>query len=334
VIYETFLFTRNQKRDFTAFIRPKDMTNKEVSLIAGALGHINDIAALTPDWPALYSFPLGEYNLLLRHYDSGRTHAGRPISVVEGIAVRRALQRHFDLAVPHFLARQDDILNIVSQVADIEAIGIQTSAEYDWPDIQAEEAVAAADDELINAFLERLDEDRLFVPFTQDGRALLISALSDPRLRTAYFAFGTNSDVLNRFAQADIRIDIVSYFNTTLPSLRSRQTNEITSELTDFIGKLPPRPAGRLPVEADPDYPTEILPTPRELRQQYRERPRQRDERTDPLAEYDAGGESMLTMREMRRRERAQPAAESQPEPQETHGWLLRLIARLLGRKV
>jgi hypothetical protein len=334
VIYETFLFTRNQKRDFTAFIRPKDLTNKEISVIASALGNVNNVAELTPEWPALYSFAVGDYNLLLRHYDSGRKHAGRNVGVVEGIAVRRAVQRHYTLAVPHFLARQHEILNIIDQVADIETAAVQQSGEFDWPDVQAEEAQTQADDELINEFLARLDEDRLFVPFTQDGRALLISALSDPRLRTAYFAFGTNSDVLGRLNQADIQVDIVSYFNTTLPSLRNRQTNEITSELTDFVGKLPPRPAGRIPVEADPDYPTEILPTPRELREQYRHKRRSKSE-PDPLAEYDAGEESMLTLREMRRREREQQAAEETAQAEsekETRGWLLRLIARLLGR--
>lgn len=329
MIYETFLFTRNQRRDFTAFIRPKDLTNKEVSLIASALSHVNNVAELTPVWPALYSLPVGEYNLLLRHYDSGRKHAGRDISVVEGIAVRRTVQRHYTLAVPHFLARQQEILNISDQVADIETITPRQSEEFDWPDVQAEEAQTTADDDLIEEFLSRLNDDRLFVPFTQDGRALLISALSDPRLRTAYFAFGTNSAVLARLQQAEVHVDIVSYFNTTIPSLRNRQTNEITSELTDFVGKLPPRPAGRIPVEADPDYPTEVLPTPRQVRKALKEE-RAKTE-PDPLATYDAGEEGALTMREMRRREREKQAAEAVPE--ESRGWLLRLIARLLGRK-
>jgi hypothetical protein len=336
VIYETFLFTRNQKRDFTAFIRPKDLTNKEVSVIASALNNVNNIADLTADWPALYSFPLGDYIMLLRHYDSGRTHAGRTIGVVEGIAVRRSLQRHYTLAAPHFLARQADVLAVARDIDDIETQGIETSPELNWPDIQAEEAQTTADDELINTFVARLAEDRLFVPFTQDGRALLISALSDPRLRTSFFAFGTNSHVLARLNQADIDVDMVSYFNTTVPSLRNRQTNEITSELTDFVGKLPPRPPGQMPVEVDPDYPTESLHTPRELREQYREMRRAKAE-PDPLAEYDAGEDSMLTLREMRRREREREAEQEaeapESEAEETRGWLLRLIARLLGRK-
>ncbi len=333
MIYETFLLTRNQKRDFTAFIRPKDLTNKEVSIIASALGSINNIADLTADWPALYSFPIGEYNMLLRHYDSGRTHAGRNIGVVEGIAVRRTMQRHYTLAVPHFLAHQHDVLNITDTVQDIESASTEASREQEWPDVQAEEAQVPADDELINEFLSRLNDDRLFVPFTQDGRALLISALSDPRLRTAYFVFGTNSDVLARLNQAAIEVDIVSYFNTTTPSLRSRQTNEITSELNDFVGKLPPRPAGRVTVEADPDYPTEVLPTPRQVRAAMQQKQQSRPE-DDPLAQYDAGEESVPTMREMRQRERReQTEAVKEIETEESRGWLLRLIARLLGRK-
>jgi hypothetical protein len=296
------------------------------------LGSVHNVSELTPDWPALYSFPIGEYNLLLRHYDSGRTHAGRSISVVEGIAVRRIVQRHYTLAVPHFLARQHEVLNIVDSVPDIEAAGIEQSTEQEWPEVQAEEVQAPADGELVDEFVARLNEDRLFVPFTQDGRALLISALSDPRLRTAYFAFGTNSDVLARLNQAAVDVDIVAYFNTTVPNLRSRQTNEVTSELTDFVGKLPPRPAGRIAVEADPDYPTEVLPTPRQVRaamQQERAKP---DD--DPLAQYDAGEESALTMREMRRREREKQAKViGETEAAESRSWLRRLIARLLGRK-
>lgn len=332
MIYETFLLTRNQKRDFTAFVRPRDLTNKEVSIIASALGSVNNVAELTPDWPALYSFPIGEYNLLLRHYDSGRTHTGRNIGVVEGIAVRQSVQRHYLLAVPHFLAHQQDVLNVAGSIPDIEAASPQVSAEHEWPDVQAEEAQTPADDELIGEFLSRLNDDRLFIPFTQDGRAMLISALSDPRLRTAWFAFGTNSDALARLNQAAIDVDIVSYFNTSVPSLRSRQTNEITSELSDYVGKLPPRPGGRVKVEADPDYPTEVLPSPRIVRAAMQEE--QAKAEADPLAQYDAGEESALTMREMRRRERERQAAETtEPDSQESRGWLLRLLARLLGRK-
>jgi len=65
--YETFLFTRNQRQDFTAFIRPALLTNKEVSRIGGIFNYISDISRLTPEFPSLYCFPLGEYVMLLRH---------------------------------------------------------------------------------------------------------------------------------------------------------------------------------------------------------------------------------------------------------------------------
>lgn len=329
MLYETFLFTRNQQRDFTAFIRPGALTNKDVSVIASALNHVHNIADLTPNWPALYSFPLGEYHLLLRHYDSGRKHAGRNIGVVEGIAVRRDLQPVYQQTLPHLLAQQDEVLNIADSVESIEAATVQQSEEKDWPDPPPELPRAADEAGLISDFAARLTQDRLFLPFTQDGRSLLIAALSDPRLRIASFAFGTNPDVLAGLYEADIETDIVSYFNTSVPALRSRQTNQITRELTDFTAKLPPRPPGRIPVKADPDYPTETLPDRRVVRQAVQQRAAQES----PLAHYEAGDEGMPTLREMRRREREQQAAQTQEHPPEdSQSWLLRLVARLLGR--
>lgn len=330
MIYETFLFTRNRQRDFTAFIRPGDLSNKDISTIASALNNVNNIAELSREWPALYSVAIGPYFMLLRHYDSGRTHAGRNIGVVEGIAVRRTLQRHYALALPHFVAQQDSVLAIADSSGDIEALESRQSDEHNWPDVQAE-AQDSSDDELVELFAQRLEEDRLFLPFTQDGRAILIAALSDARLRGVSFAFGTNSAVLARLQAAGVDVDIVSYFNTPLPGLRSRETNEITSELTDFVGKLPARPAGRIPVDLDADYPTELLPHPREVKQALAQERSQPE--VDPLAQYDAGEEAMLTPREMRRRERQQAAmAAEAPDAAESRGWLLRLIGRLLGR--
>lgn len=332
MIYETFLFTRNQKRDFTAFIRPVDLTNREISTIASALNNVDSIADLTPEWPALYSFATGQYLMLLRHYNSGRKHAGRDIGVVEGIAVRRSLQRHYALAVPHFLARQTEVLAVAASAGDIETLTVEPSAEHDWPDVQSDEAQASPDDDtLIDEFVARLETDRLFLPFTPDGRTLLYSALSDPRLRTAFFAFGTNAQVLARLRQAAIDVDIVSYFNTTRPALRDRETNDLTIELADFSEELPPRPSTSTPVETELDYPTEILPDPRRVRQAMaRERTSPEE---DPLAQYDAGEDAVLTPREMRRREREKAMAETgEAEPKESRRWLLRLVARLLGR--
>ncbi|MBZ0297433.1 MAG: hypothetical protein K8L99_33045 [Anaerolineae bacterium] len=324
--YEVFLFTRNQRRDFTAFIRPRELTNKEVSTIASALNYVNDISALTPAWPALYCFAIGQYVLLLRHYDSGRKHAGRSISMLEGIAVKTTRARHFALALPHFLAHQDELLAISRIIDDIETQTVEESRDYPWPNVQAAEVTEGAADELISEFIVRLGEDRLFIPFDEDGRETLIAALSDSRFPTLHFAFGTNSDVLTRLSSAGITVDIVSYFNTTTPSLRDRQTNEITSEISNYVSRKP-RP---LPQTPTADQPPADLPTPRQSRAAPRH-PAQ----PDPLAQYDAGNNAMLTPRQMARQqaEAERQNAEAEPQSESPFTWLGHLIARLLGRK-
>jgi hypothetical protein len=338
VNYETFLFTRNQQRDFTAFIRPKELTNKEISTIASALGNVNDVSELTADWPALYCFPIGEYILLMRHYDSGRKHAGRNIPLLEGIAVKRTRARHFAVALPHFLAHQADLLAIARKVPDIETQAVQKSPDLPWPDVQAEEAIeGAADDSLVNEFVARLTEDRLFIPFNADGRAMLIAALSDPRFPSLYFAFGTNSDVVARLNKADIDIDIVSYFNSTMPSLRSRATNEVTSELTGYVSSAPksrPKPAtlAKPTNTAKPDLPPDAPAPMRPLRETRAEPKKPHDE---ALKRYDTGEDAMLTPRQMARKaQEAEHQNEVESEKSESVlGWLGGLIARLLGRK-
>jgi len=330
VNYETFLFTRNQQRDFTAFIRPKDLTNKEISTIASALGNVNDVSELSAEWPALYCFPIGEYVLLLRHYDSGRKHAGRNIPMLEGIAVKRTRARHFAAALPHFVAHQADLLAVVRSVPDIETQTVQKSPDIPWPNVQSAEVMeGAGDDSLVNEFVARLTDDRLFIPFNTDGWAMLVGALSDPRFPSLYFAFGTNSDVVARLNKAEIDVDVVSYFNTTTPSLRSRATNEITSELKGYISKPPktrPKPAEPEPLPADAPAPMRPVAPPRAAPKKPQD---------DSLARYDTGEEAMLTPREMARK--AQEAEQqNQPESENSEsvfGWLGGLIARLLGRK-
>ncbi len=119
--YEQFLFTRNRRQDFTAFVRPARLTNKEVGTIGGIFNYVSDISRLTPDFPSLYGFPLGEYLLLLRHTNSGRQHAGRAIAVIEGIAVPQDDASAFASALPAFVADQADLLNVSATIADIEA---------------------------------------------------------------------------------------------------------------------------------------------------------------------------------------------------------------------
>ncbi len=328
--YERLLFTRNQRRDFTAFIRPKDLTNKEVSTLAGALNYVNDVSELSADWPALYCFPLGQYILLLRHYDSGRKHAGRNIPVLEGIAIRRTRARHFALALPHFLAHQQEILAITAGIVDIEAQNVEISAEEHWPDVQAEEVTEGAADELVNQFVARLGEDRLFLPFDEDGRVLLLAALSDSRLPPLYFAFGTNADVIARLNQDEVDVDIVSYFTTTLPALRNRQTHEITSELSHYARKASRR--AKLRTQPADEEITPTMRTPRQARGEIKRRAPQ----DDPLTRVQAGEDEILTPRQMARK---QAEAEHSQKPEDFKesesplSWLTGLIARLLGRK-
>lgn len=330
--YETFLFTRNQQRDFTAFIRPKELTNKEISTIGAALNFVSDTSRLTPDFPALYCFPLGQYVLLLRHYDSGRQHAGRNIPIIEGIAVKNTLKRRFALALPHFLAHQAELLAIGERAGDIDTLEITQSGEFAWPDVKAAD-VAGSDDGLMGDFVARLTEDRLFVPFNEDGYAMLLAALSDPRMPSLYFAFGTNSDVLMRLGVADVQVDIVSYFNTTKPSLRNRQTNEITSELSDYVSRTPDRsptrPSRPKPAPSPDNAPDRPL---RPMRQTVTSRAAvERDAADDPLTQYEAG-EGMMTMREAARRAREQEAQPDE-ETSSVFSWLGGILARLLGRK-
>lgn len=323
--YETFLFTRSHQRDFTAFVRPRDLTNHEVSALAGAFDAVSDTSPLTPAWPALYCFPLGGYVLLLRHYTSRRTHAGRAIPVLEGVAARRTQARHFALALPHLLDRQRALLDIAAGLPDIESLEPAPSAEHPWPAFAAEDTPAAGVDAgLIEEFVARLADDRLFVPFNADGLALLRAALADRRFPSLYFAFGTTAAALERLSRAGVQVDIVSYFNTQRPALRSRETNEITSELAGYTPSAPLTPTAADDAEA------EAPPlTPRQMRDQAV----QRDPAADPLAQYAAGDDAALTPRELARR-----ARELAPQPEteaDKHllGWLGGVLARLLGRR-
>src|SRR5215216_6370949 len=114
--YENFLFTRNQRQDFTAFVRPSALTNKDVSATGAIFNYITDISRLTSEFPSLYTFPLGEYVFLLRHYNSGRKHAGRAIGVIEGIAVKQSDSSAFFAALPQFIAQQADLLNVSASI--------------------------------------------------------------------------------------------------------------------------------------------------------------------------------------------------------------------------
>jgi hypothetical protein len=236
--YETLLFTRNQRQDFTVFIRPSLLSNKDVSTIGAVFNYITDVSRLKPDFPSLYAFPLNEYLLLLRHYDSGRKHAGRAIGVIEGIAVPKAEADGFTAALAHFVTHQADLLNVSAAIPDLEEAETEASPRHDWDGRPLDKL----DDSFVGEFLARRQKDRLFLPFTTEGRDLLIKALSDPLFTSPpFFAFGTNSDVLAQLGkQADI--DIVSFFKTERPSYRSRRTNGVSGSVAGFEPPEAPPP--------------------------------------------------------------------------------------------
>ena len=317
---EAFLFTRTQRQDFTAFVRPAGMSNRDVSVIASALNNVNDVDRLTRAFPALYCFPLGDYVYLLRHYDSRRRHAGRAISVVEGIAARTTWTRHFALAIPYLIAHQAESLHIAGGVGDLELFTPIISASYDLPEHTAE--IAVPDAAYLDAFVARRMEDRLIVPFTAGGLILMTGALAERRfLSPLYFAFGTNRDVIAAFADAGISFDVIGLFNAEGAGFRSRETGEKTGEVAVPAVESEPEPAPAADsmairpraVSAAPPIPPRELP---------------------PVggAEEVPEAERLTTMREARRQMRALQPVESEPtrsafDPFAVVRRLLRLIA-------
>lgn len=236
VRYARFLFTRNQRRDFTAFVRPADMTNKQVSVIANAFNFVNDITPLTHVRPALYCFPLGGYLYILRHYDSGRTHAGRAIPVIEGIAIRREEENLLGMLLAEIVADQATLLNVSATAGDIEALERQTSDTFEWsppvsdePDEtgdslnQSANADESHESDLTDALAERYPTDWLLLPFSDEGRALLLSALDDERLPLLHFAFGSHPDLVAKLKESGIIFDVVGYASVNEPEFRPRE---------------------------------------------------------------------------------------------------------------
>ena len=167
--YEHFLFTRNRRLDFTTFVRPARLTNKEISTIGGIFNYVSDISRLTSDFPSLYTFPLGEYLLLLRQYNSGRQHAGRAIAVIEGIAVAQDDASGFASALPTFVADQADLLNVSASITDIEAASSQPSPDLEWR----------------GSSLNRPTEDFVAEFLTRRDQRSAVSALHPARARSA-----------------------------------------------------------------------------------------------------------------------------------------------------
>ncbi|MEP7292596.1 MAG: hypothetical protein ABI835_12495 [Chloroflexota bacterium] len=350
--YENFLFTRNQRQDFTAFVRPSLLTNKDVSAIGAIFNYVSDISRLTADFPSLYFFPLGEYVLLLRHYNSGRQHAGRAIGVIEGIAVRQADSSELAYALAQLVERQADLLNVSATVPDIESQNAETSAEYDWNETSLRSDSAL----FIPEFLERREDDRLFLPFTVEGRAMLISALADTRITPPpFFAFGTNSDVVAQLERL-AAVDLVSFFKTERPSFRNRRTNRVSSyldgeekesahepsmSLRPVGGETRLRPEGvqlRSDENDDPDAyeDTQIGSNAMSIRSASRSEAAKHRAVPKLSPEPDEDDDAtVLTMRQIRDKVRAEEAAAKiQPEPVRSSNpiqWLIKLVSSFIS---
>ncbi len=353
--YEQFLFTRNRRQDFTAFVRPARLTNKEVSSIGGIFNYVSDISRLTPDFPSLYGFPLGEYLLLLRHYNSGRQHAGRAIAVIEGIAVPQDDASAFASALPAFVADQANLLNVSASITDVEAASREPSPELEWRGNHPHRPTEA----FVAEFLTRRDEDRLFLPFTERGRDLLVNLLADRRIApTPFFAFGTNADVLAQLEQ-HAAIELASFFTTERPGYHSRATNRQTGIIAGY------EPEAGVEAPADPSMALRshridemrLRPDAVEAADEESESPSAADSvsirsapRHQPLDQEDAleaiveddTEPTVLTPRQMRDRLRAeeaaaQAAAESETEPtmraRDPLHWLLDALSSLLSRR-
>jgi hypothetical protein len=295
--YETLLFTRNQRQDFTAFIRPSLLTNKDVSAIGGIFNYVSDISRLTADFPSLYFFPLGEYLLLLRHYDSGRTHAGRAIGVIEGIAVKAQEKSELARALPDFVERQATLLDVAGSVDDIETLEPSPSTEQSWTGSKP-----ICDQEFfIRDFLARRQAERLFIPFTTEGRARLTRVVCDARFPAPpFFAFGTNSDVLAQL-EKQAPVDIVGFFKTEGVSFRSRKTNRVTERITDENRDAESTLSMRtLPAD-------EMTLRPRPRRAHERDHDANHDENEDTLV-----GSSAVSIRAFREEPLAAPMSEEE----------------------
>lgn len=347
MLYEHFLFTRNKRRDFTAFVRPEKMSNRDVSTIASMIGYINHVGALTSDHPALYFFPLNHAAYLLRHYGSHRSHAGRTIGVLEGFVIEYEQVRNLSRLVASVITQQDQYLNIIHTLDDIETQDMVKSEVYQFDSVStALPQPSKQDRETLNTFVEHEEKARLHLPFTEIGTNLLIQALLDPRLSSPlWFAYGVNSDVVKHMGNMGIDVNMVGYLSAEQPELRQRDNNQL---LTTFHGY----PA--IAFQAAP----QSAPSPQPITQ-LRDHRTSSTEKKQPLVNHDIAqraknisqsrpsvsspeeakdiekhlfAEEVLTPRQMRKKyleEAAKTAKQEQDEP--THHWLQNLIRWLFG---
>lgn len=270
VRYANYLFTRNQQRDFTAFVRPPLMSNKDVSALANAFNFVNDITPLTADAPALYCFPLGPYLYILRHYDSGRKHAGRAIPIIEGVAIRREEENALGI-LPAQIIGASALLDVAATVGDIEVLERQTSPVLMWTpdadepndesdDTDADDDDAALEedaDTITDALAQRYGTDWLLLPFNDFGRGLLLDALSDKRLPILHFAFGSNPNVIAQFKQSGITFDVIGFATVDAPEFRPRDA-EKAIDAREILPEAAAGPTNFAPTDAVPPMPDDL----------------------------------------------------------------------------
>ena len=243
---------------------------------------------------------------------------------------------------------------MIGTVADIEAQVTEISVEHEWH--------GASDktmEPFVAAFLERRDNDRMFLPFTPSGRDLLVTILADRRFTAPpFFAFGTNSDVLAQLGKQG-QIDVVSFFKTERASFRNRRTNSVSGNIDgDDDDDTNPEPSmalraafqderslrSRMPnktrAEDDEELDEETLVgsdsiSIRAFKNKKNVRPFPKAEASDE--HDDANDSTILTMRQVRDRIRAEEAAAKQTEtgsnrhdPNPLH-WLIHLVSSLIS---
>jgi hypothetical protein len=184
---------------------------------------------------------------------------------------------------------------------------------------------------------------------------MLVTTLADRRFTSPpYFAFGTNSDVLDQLGKQG-QIDIVSFFKTERASFRNRRTNSVSGNIDGDEDDTNPDPSMALrsvlqderslrpqaPSKAhaagDEEVDEETLVggnsiSIRSFKTRKPDLASRKFEEDDRDEENDS---TILTMRQLRDRIRADEAAAKQTESQETPRdpihWLLHLVSSLIS---